>query len=276
MVASFATWHRGPLFRCGTARYTTPLRVARLLLLVATLCLASARLEIMCFGASMFGLSSCCWCPTRTTCLPNLRRSAQACGSNRIGSLAIFASEAKVGASGPVTWESVEVGQSVQGTIKHRWFPAGYFVNLSPGVDGFLEVGEFRNGFPEGWPYLETQKVAVRILSKTADRIYLTMRSGPLDRPDKMIRTPNPDVSQFLTLGAQEWLKGEVIDMSAFAVYVKVADPSSGEAVKGMIHKSEFKQGFADHVAPGDTVRVRVTLVETAKRRVAFSMLKPA
>jgi len=89
-----------------------------------------------------------------------------------------------------------------------------------------------------------------------------------------MFGVKNPDVEPFMAVASGEWLEGEVIDMSNFAVYVKLAMHGGGEeVVKGMIHKSQFKAGFADHATYGDTVRVRVTAVDTAKRHVSLSML---
>eukprot|EP00929_Paragymnodinium_shiwhaense_P007876 TRINITY_DN111796_c0_g1_i1.p1 TRINITY_DN111796_c0_g1~~TRINITY_DN111796_c0_g1_i1.p1 ORF type:complete len:278 (+),score=47.21 TRINITY_DN111796_c0_g1_i1:57-890(+) len=173
------------------------------------------------------------------------------------------------------TVEDMEVGDYIRGVVRHRWFPAGYFIDIGADVSGFLEVGEFRNGFPLGWPYRINQTVAVRVLEKTLDgRIFLTMRSGPLDRPDKMAGRQFGDVTPFREVPEKEWLEAEVVDMSTFAVFVKVDSPLGGEAVKGMVHKSQFKKGFADYVAFGDKVRVRVSQVDEERGHISFSMLQ--
>jgi len=176
--------------------------------------------------------------------------------------------------SGRRPFKDFEPGEAVEGVVKSWVGTTGYTVDIGARRGAYLEACEMCDGFPS--TLLEKgDKVTARILDVTSapDRIYITRRSGDLDRPERVPPPEDPDVQPFGEAGASDWFEGVVNQMVFFGVYVRVDPPGGSGPVEGLLHKSKFLGSFADEAFRGMRVAVRVERVE--KAGVYFTMLPP-
>ncbi|CAE7353249.1 unnamed protein product, partial [Symbiodinium pilosum] len=105
-------------------------------------------------------------------------------------------------------------------------------------------------------------------------KLHLTMRSGTLDRPERYIAdTSRPaNVTPFVDVAHDEWISGEVVMMSSWAAYVKVMSPA-GDPFVGILSREDVAASFAQEVARGSQVAVRVKEVDVSGRRLLLTML---
>ncbi|CAM9762510.1 unnamed protein product [Chrysoparadoxa australica] len=143
----------------------------------------------------------------------------------------------------------------------------GMFVNVN-GVDGLLHISKIQ---AEGRlsademraRYTEGQEVEVRILDvdEAANKVSLSMVEDQ----------PEPDLSRFMELGADEWLEGPVVSITEYGAFVNL-----GEGVDGMVHISQLGgnkvDSVSDAVEVGQVVKVRVIEVVPEQRKVRLSM----
>ncbi|CAE8681461.1 unnamed protein product, partial [Polarella glacialis] len=152
------------------------------------------------------------------------------------------AKKASLVESDEVSLHTFKVGQQLEGTVIQIYCPSGVSVDVGCAEClGFLEVEEFRDGFPFEGPFSfkPGDQVTVRVLdlnpnAKTEDhgepdargdhgdcgKLHLTRRSGDLNRPSRYVadhRKP-ANLKPFLTIDPKEWIEGEVVMMSSAAL----------------------------------------------------------
>lgn len=171
---------------------------------------------------------------------------------------------------------SVKPGDEIQCTVTRVKTNLGVFVDLGDRLVGLIEAHELRDGFPRGGRQLRKgENVTARVLDVSGGKLFLTLRSGSLERPPRM-RIDPMDVSAFAKLPADTWLDGEVYAFTTFSAFIKVASPTDGVPVLGVAPKEEFSEGFvddADKAVRGGKVKVRVLEVKVDAKRMRLSML---
>jgi len=158
----------------------------------------------------------------------------------------------------------LEVGQTVRGIMKKRFSKNGFFVDIGAERPGLLESGEIEDGFPteETWDkyvdmcHLKDEYFDLRVLEKSEDTLYLTLRSGDLTRPARR-RLPNLDDS-FRDLSSDAWIESQVGGVYPYGVFVTVKHPTSGVEQMVLVRKSELTESFQDDCIRGCTARIRL------------------
>eukprot|EP00439_Symbiodinium_sp_Y106_P076059 s234_g15.t1 len=116
------------------------------------------------------------------------------------------------GADDRIPLESLKAGTEVDAQIlsKHRF--SGWFVNIGTDRSAFLEFEEACDGFPtEGMnTWLRGSTLTARVLENDGEKIWLTTRSGSLERP-KRFRTP-PEESQIAEFSGISSERDQVLD----------------------------------------------------------------
>uniref|UniRef100_A0A7S4QQK7 S1 motif domain-containing protein n=1 Tax=Alexandrium monilatum TaxID=311494 RepID=A0A7S4QQK7_9DINO len=171
--------------------------------------------------------------------------------------------------------EDFTPGEEVSGIVKAFVRNNGYVVDIGAKIAAHLEACEMRDGFPlEGW-LQKGQAITARVLdvSKAERRIHLTRRSGDLARPPRILAPKRSDLGPFAEAGSEDWFEGVVNQMAFFGVYVRIEPPGGGRPVEGLLHKNSFAKGFADEVARGSRVSVRVEKLEG--KNLYLTMLGP-
>jgi len=162
--------------------------------------------------------------------------------------------------------ESVEVGQTVSGTvqsIKSEGKLQGVFVFIGMDRSAFLAWEECS----EGWGAKNDLKfgdtVDVRVL-KIQDRadtkdVYLTRRPGSLERPDPL---PEAEVNNeaFKGVSQETWLDGTVLKLIKKGAMIKIMSPDGQDKAVGMLNSRMFSAEFKKTAAPGQQVKVRLEL----------------
>ncbi|MCB9529592.1 MAG: S1 RNA-binding domain-containing protein [Myxococcales bacterium] len=157
-------------------------------------------------------------------------------------------------------------GDWIGGAVK-RLEPYGAFVDLD-GLDGLVHVGEITFGHvrhPRDRLRVG-QRVRVRVIEVERDR----------GRVSLSLRDPTRD--PWLALPARyppgTWVEARVQHITHYGAFVEVE-----EGVEGLVHLSESSWARRP-VEPvgrvGETVRVRVVLIDLARRRLTLSRLDPA
>lgn len=176
----------------------------------------------------------------------------------------------------------LEIGQTLHGKVIQLYYPGGVSVDVGAQADGFLEVEEFTDGFPvEGFEWKPGDNITVRLLDKEQDvcergKFFLTRRKGSLERPPRYVANKTADARGFLNVSRETWLDGEITLMSVWAVFVKVHCPVTGDPLVGILHETEFAEGFEDKVIRGGKTRVRIKRVEVENRRIILSQADPS
>jgi len=181
----------------------------------------------------------------------------------------------------------LEVGQvfKVKATNFRKWKQDAFFVNVGAEVDGYLSVGEIRDGFPteELWDKLKSStaegEFEVKVLEKTGDgQFFLTMRSGSLTRPPTMAKHGSKDwsdLADFQDIGPETWLEGEVGKVTVPGVSVWLAPPAGGERISQYLSKADFMESFFNECIRGGKVRVRIRgIIEVRNKKLLDITMK--
>lgn len=169
----------------------------------------------------------------------------------------------------PDPWELVEAnfrpGATVDGRVT-RLMNFGAFVELAPGVEGLLPIGEMswtqRLRHPKDM-VSENDMVRVSILSVDPEhrKISLSLKALAAD--------PWQGVEQRYPEG--QTVTGRVKRLADFGAFVELE-----EGVEGLVHVSELSDKRirtpADVCKEGDTVQVRIKSVDPQQRRISLSM----
>jgi len=211
------------------------------------------------------------------------RRPARAAAKKAVGKKTKVAGDEAGAGSSRTPISGLKVGQELEGTVVQWFFPGGITVDVGATAEGFLEVEEFRDGFPTGTiadTFKPGETIKVRALDledytiAESAKFHLTMRSGDLTRPKRYVGEGIADVTPFLKAQPEDWFDGEVTLMSTWAVFVKVSSPETGKPFVGIVYKEEFRPGsdFENQVIRGGPCRVRVKEVDTECRRLLLTM----
>uniref|UniRef100_A0A7S4RV68 S1 motif domain-containing protein n=1 Tax=Alexandrium monilatum TaxID=311494 RepID=A0A7S4RV68_9DINO len=169
----------------------------------------------------------------------------------------------------------LEVGDTLEGTVRaHTNF--GAFVDVGAETDGLIFNEELGDGFPMK-KLKKHSEVKPRVLKVDDGKLWLTLRTGDLDRPEPGPRWSGLDnLAAFESLPATEWLEGKVHSvLIGKGVFVKVQAPGSSEPSKGLLKKEDFADGAAEGLHVGVQVRVRVIACDPANKRLDLSMNDP-
>jgi len=180
--------------------------------------------------------------------------------------------EEEAAARAATTWERLQVGATVQGTVTSiRDF--GAFVDLG-GVEGLIHVSELGHGRGQRTAdvltvgeTVETQIVKIEPDPKTGQkRVGLSLRA----------LTPDPWTTAVEQFPVGATVRGTVRKLEAFGAFVELAP-----GVDGLVHVSRIA---ADRrishpkqaLNVGDEAEVTVLAIEPEKRRIALSMVESA
>lgn len=172
----------------------------------------------------------------------------------------------------------LEVGQEVDGVVVNRLNSVGFFIDIGAEKHGLLEFDELVDGFTTKNDYLRKADfvTAARVLEIDGRNFYLTRRTGELARPPRFRQKLSPeDVEAFEGVPSDTWLQGEVAGMWAKGVWVKIAPPSGGKPIGGLLKREDFTDGLENEIVRGMKVMVRVTGVDAPQKRVDVSMRDP-
>ncbi|CAK9023761.1 unnamed protein product [Durusdinium trenchii] len=103
--------------------------------------------------------------------------------------------------------EDLKVGEEVDGRVIKKFFPNGWFVNIGATKDAFLEFEEAFDGFPpqKFSTWRKGASLSARILEIHDGKIYITVRSGSLERPPRFRRPPSAqDVEALRNAGQKD------------------------------------------------------------------------
>jgi len=167
-------------------------------------------------------------------------------------------------------WESINVGDTLNGTIRGRGKLKnclGNYVELGTNIDGFLSYEEYTNG-----PFKRPTRgdvVTARVLGKDNRTLNLTMKSGPtLTSFDSQA-----DLSPFATRSPDEWFDGQVVRIgSPRSIVVAVQLPGSMAYTTGLLNTEEATDTFLKEVSVGMTTKVRIKNVTVKPRQLLLSM----
>ena len=89
--------------------------------------------------------------------------------------------------------------------------------------------------------------------------------------------TRKVDLSGFANMNTNQWLTGKVTRILSFGAFVEVAPPSGGEAVRGLLHIREIRDGYIpnleDELGLGDDIEVRVKYLNAEDGVLHLSMM---
>jgi len=175
----------------------------------------------------------------------------------------------------PIPFDSLEVGQEYQGTVRSvRDF--GAFVDIGAEGDGLLHISSISTDRIEDiYTVLEEdQEVTVWISGLRDDgKFGVTMIEGKTDAPAG--RRVESDVSPFEGVSPDDWFEGEVVGTPSFGAFV-VLTAEDGTEAQGLVHVSQiadtFVENINDFVSVGQQVKVRVQSVDVDANRMSLSM----
>ncbi|CAK0827803.1 unnamed protein product [Prorocentrum cordatum] len=161
----------------------------------------------------------------------------------------------------------LHVGQKLRGTVTDVGEHAAY---VSVGAERLARLprrkmsldadpGDIRKYVKKG------QEIDVWVDRLGNNRISLTMVKELLNRDHR-------DISEFFKVPTSQWMDGVIMsaESNGPGVFVEVQPPSGGAPQDGLISKTEVK-GFPK---PGDNVRVRISMLDTARDRMFLTMLE--
>ena len=169
--------------------------------------------------------------------------------------------------------EELEVGAEVEGKIRSV-MSYGAFVDVGASTDGLLHVSEISNEFIED----ATEKLTagdsitckVKAVNLEKQQLALTCKE-PQARREGGGRKPRPDLSEYEGADEKEFITGKVNSITDFGAFVTIK-----EGVDGLVHISQIQEGgvgkVEDVLSVGQEVKVRVTSVDKATRRIGLSM----
>ncbi|CAE7828163.1 unnamed protein product [Symbiodinium sp. CCMP2592] len=153
------------------------------------------------------------------------------------------------GADDRIPLESLKVGTEVDAQIlsKHRF--SGWFVNIGTDRSAFLEFEEACDGFPtEGMnTWFRGSTLTARVLENDGEKIWLTTRSGSLERP-KRFRTPPEEsqIAEFSGISSEEWVDAEVCGMFPKGAWVRMTTPSTRTDFRCLLRKEHFTDSLGN------------------------------
>merc|ERR1719362_2010598 len=137
---------------------------------------------------------------------------------------------------------NLEIGQKLKGIVKGR-NNGGVYVQLGEQVDGYLRAMELRDeGFPKRVPQ-PGEKVSVRVLSKNETYVWLTQRSGDLERPE-VVDHLRLTATSFEGFPATEWFGAEVVDLTFSGVTLQVTHPGGEQPAPAFLDRIDFAGDF--------------------------------
>jgi len=170
----------------------------------------------------------------------------------------------------------LEVGQEVEGRVK-SYHSYGAFVDIGAKRQALVATDELQDGLAMKKMKFGA-KVKGRVLRLEDDKVWMTLRSGSLERPFGFNRTPALRVKQAALEGvpADQWFEGTVSGLLfGKGAIVEITPPGCSEPAAGVLHHREFSDGLADTVTRGASVRVRILTYDYAGGRLDFSMKEP-
>ncbi|CAK0867114.1 unnamed protein product [Prorocentrum cordatum] len=175
----------------------------------------------------------------------------------------------------PIPFDSLEVGQEYQGTVRSvRDF--GAFVDIGAEGDGLVHISSIsRERVDDIYSVLEEdQEVKVWISGLRDDgKFGLTMIEGKTDGAQG--RRVQSDVTPFEGVSPDEWFEGEVVGTPSFGAFI-VLTAEDGTEAQGLCHVSQiadtFVENINDYVSVGQKVKVRVTSVDMDANKMSLSM----
>mmetsp|Transcript_62177 Transcript_62177/g.116337 ORF Transcript_62177/g.116337 Transcript_62177/m.116337 type:complete len:223 (-) Transcript_62177:149-817(-) len=172
-----------------------------------------------------------------------------------------------------ISVDSLEIGMEVDAMIlnKHRF--SGWFANIGTDNPAFLEFEEACDGFPKDGmsTWLRGSSLSARVLEKDGQKVFLTMRSGSLERPKRFRTPPSEDqIAAFSDVPATDWFDAEVCGMFPKGVWIKMASPD-GE-FRTLLRKEEFEESFTESCHIGMKIKVRVLEADVNKKRLFVTM----
>lgn len=161
------------------------------------------------------------------------------------------------------TIASLEVGQVRKGVVQNVT-SFGVFVDLG-GIDGLLHVSEVSWGkvgkleelFEKG------QEIETKVIAWNPDKGEISLSLKRL--------TPDPWESVEEKIAVGEIIKGRVVSLKDFGVFVEIE-----EGLEGLIHISDLSWGYVKHprevVKVGDVVEARVLEIDKKKKRISLGL----
>jgi len=174
----------------------------------------------------------------------------------------------------PTSNEKYQVGQTVEGTVDRIFYPAGIFVDIGCERNGLLEWGELKDGYPtKDASFDEGRRIEARILSNDGEAIFLTKRSGELERPPKPAKgSDNTDFKPFEDVASQEWLDAKLGNMKINGAFVYVEPPGGGSPATGYIRAQDLTNEFKAKAIRGMDLKVRVQKANAAEGQLWVTM----
>ena len=171
--------------------------------------------------------------------------------------------------------EELEVGQEMEGKIRSV-MSYGAFVDVGAATDALLHVSEISNEFvkdaTEKLTAGETVKAKIKAINLEKQQLALTCKD-PAQARERRPRAPKVDLSKYEGADEKEFITGKVNSITDFGAFVTLE-----EGVDGLVHISQVQEGgvgkVSDVLSVGQEVKVRVTNVDKAKRRIGLSMLE--
>lgn len=157
-------------------------------------------------------------------------------------------------------------GDWIDGAVK-RLEPYGAFIDLD-GLDGLVHVGEI------GFGHVRHPRDRLRVGQRVRVRVLEVER----DRGRVSLSLRDPSRDPWLALPARyppgSWVDARVQHVTHYGAFVEVED-----GVEGLVHLSESsweRRPLTPVGRVGEVVRVRVVLIDLARRRLTLSRLDPA
>jgi len=189
------------------------------------------------------------------------------------------AAPAPQGKNSKIALEDLEAGAEVEGKIRSV-MSYGAFVDVGATTDGLLHVSEISNEFikdaTEKLTAGETVQCRIKAINLEKQQLALTCKD-PNAAPSGGRRgggeRKRPDLSEFEGADPKEFITGKVNSITDFGAFVTIK-----EGVDGLVHISSIQEGgvgkVGDVLTIGQEVKVRITQVDKAKRRIGLSMLE--
>ena len=158
--------------------------------------------------------------------------------------------------------KEISRGDELAGKIR-KIEPFGVFVDLEPGLDGFVRIGDL------AWHHVDDpsqvvqvgQEVKVKVLKQERGRLILGIRQT----------IPNPWDEAVTRYAPGSRVKGKVVRTADFGAFVEL-EPG----IEGMIHISQLSERRVENVEQavrqGQIVESKVLEVDPRKQRIALSI----
>ncbi|CAE8626412.1 unnamed protein product [Polarella glacialis] len=180
-------------------------------------------------------------------------------------------------------WEGIVTSEEwIEGRVKAIW-DYGAIVNVElPGGDqkvgGFLHISQIKDGFVDHptSELEEGQMVKVRLLEVDYEknRLKLTMKAG---KGEGRVQAEEQDVSSLVDVSPETWFQGRVDHTAPYGAFVEIGLPGTDKKVIGLVHVSQFRDGFVldagIEVEVNQNVKVRIVEVSTKTGRISLSMM---